>query len=85
MSKRFTAVAHWMWRQFRRLPLVLQWAFGATAVGAVAMPVFVGSMGLALMGTAISLSGWAVGAVIGFFAVIGSWAGAIVVRVKRQR
>lgn len=55
----------WSWQRFRRLPLVLQLLLGSAALGAILMSVFVGDMGLALMGTAIGISSIVTGAVIG--------------------
>ena len=84
MPRRFAVLFQWTWRQFRRLPLVLQWLFGSICLGAFAMAAFVGNMGLALMGTAIALSGAVIGGVLGAVAVLVPWGTAAVYRAKRQ-
>ncbi len=75
----------WLWKSFRRLPLVLQLCIAAAAIGATLMGVFVGNLGLALMGTAIGISGLAVGATIGALVVIVPWATKIIVTAKRNK
>ena len=84
MSSRFEVLLQWAWCQFRRLPLVLQWLFASVCLGAFAMAAFVGNMGLALMGTAIALSGAAIGGILGAIAVLVPWGAAVVYRAKRQ-
>ena len=84
MPRRFSVLLQWTWRQFRRLPRVLQWLFGAACLGALAMSVFVGDMGLALMGTAVGLSGALIGAILGGVAVLVPWGTAVVYRAKKQ-
>lgn len=83
MRKTLLGLPGWLWAQFRRLPLVLQWCFGAASLGSFVGSVFVGNIGLAAMGTAIGVSGALVGAILGLLSVVGSWAAAVIVRAKK--
>ena len=76
-------VARIIWRQFLKLPFVLRAAFLAGCVGSILIGAFVGNMGLALMGTAVGLSGAGVGFLIGFLAVVAPWATVSSVKTKR--
>lgn len=73
VKRRVLAVLRWVWRSFRRLPVILQLCIMGAALGATLMGLVVGDMGLALLGTAIGLSGAAVGAVIGLMVVLLPW------------
>ncbi len=84
MPGKISSLFKWLWRQFRRLPLVLQWMSSGICLGSLIMSVFVGDMGLALMGTAIGLSGALIGAILGGIAVLVPWGTAVVYRAKRQ-
>lgn len=84
MARKFLAALRWFWRQFRRLPVIVQVCFGAACIGSLIMAIFVGNVGLALMGTAIGLSGPLIGAVMGVLIVILSWCSRIVIKAKRQ-
>ena len=75
----------WIWRQFRRLPTILQWAFGAACLGSIAMSALVGDIGIAAMGTAIGVSGAMIGAVAGAAVAFGTWAASIVLSAKQQQ
>lgn len=74
-----------VWRAFRRAPLLFQWLVWGASIGATLVGVLVGNMGLAAMGTAVGISGVAVGAVLGLLAVYIPWATASVVRNKREK
>lgn len=78
-----SASLRWLWRSFRRLPLVLQLCLLAAAMGAILMGLLVGNMGLALMGTAIGISGVGVGAVAGIFSVLLPWMTKHTISAKR--
>lgn len=81
----FTRLIRALWRGFRLLPLLLQWLIIGGAVGATLVGVFVGNMGLALMGTAIGISGVLAGAVIGSLAVFVPWAGTVLAKDKYKK
>lgn len=71
------------WRQFGKLPLVLQIAMGAGCVGTILMGVSVGDVGVALMGTALGIWGVGVGFALGFIAVVTSWRTSAAFRIKK--
>lgn len=73
-----------VWRWFRKSPALFQWLVYGAAIGATLMGVFVGDLGLAAMGTAIGISGVALGAVLGLLVVYLPWATARLVRKKRD-
>ncbi len=77
-------IARFSWRQFRRLPVFLQVAFGAGCLGAILMGVLVGDIGVALMGTAFGISGIALGFFVGLVAVLVTWLSGVAVRAKRS-
>lgn len=75
----------WLWRQFRKLPLLLQWVVGMASLGALLVSVLVGNMGLALMGTAFALSAPLIGAAVGLAVTLIGWATGITIRSKLGR
>ncbi|MFE3837666.1 hypothetical protein [Pseudogemmobacter sonorensis] len=83
-NRPFRNALRWCWRAFRRLPLVMQLCFAAASMGAIIVGVFVGNMGLALMGTAFGISGMAVGAVIGALSVLLPWMAKHTIAAKRS-
>jgi hypothetical protein len=84
MGKFISAVFVRSWALFRRMPLIIQAMFWAASLGAFLMGLFVGNVGLAMMGGAIGVSGIAVGGVLGIFAVLVPWATATIVKAKRR-
>lgn len=77
-------ISAWSWRTFRSFPLVIQLCIVAASLGAILMGVFVGDIGLALMGTAIPISGIAVGLILGVLSVVAPWAARIIYLAKRN-
>ena len=72
----------WVW--FRRRALFVQLLLGVPIACAVAVTVFVGNMGLALMGTAVALYAPVVGWLLGVFGVVFTKAAKIVARDRKK-
>ncbi|MGR3608146.1 MAG: hypothetical protein ACU0BN_04685 [Sulfitobacter sp.] len=74
-----------MWGWFRRRSLFFQMLLVVPIACAVAVTVFVGNMGLALMGTAVALYAPVVGWLLGVFGVVFTKAAKIVARDRKQK
>ena len=82
MFKRVRSAAKGIWSWFRRRSIFVQLLLIVPIICAVALTVLVGNMGLALMGTAVSLSALLVGWVGGVFALILAKAGIVIAKER---
>ena len=81
-------VASTSWRQFCRLPFLAKLLISGSLAGVILFVGFIGGMGLAVMGTAYSITGAllvAVGAVIGAITTFVVWAGAWLTRFSFKK
>ena len=85
MFKRMKLIAEMIWRRFRRLPSFVQLLVVVPVLCAIALTLFVGNMGLALLGTAIAINSWVAGWVGGLFVLILTKAGVIVAKDRSRR
>ena len=79
---RFVGQVMWLW--FRRLSGFVQMLLVVPIGCAVLLTVFVGNMGLALLGTAVALSAPVVGGIAGFVAVVFGKSAQIVLKDRKQ-
>lgn len=77
-------VAQSMWRWFRSRTLFVQCLLVVPVVCAISFTLLIGNMGLALLGFAVPLYGWVVGAVGGFFITIFAKAVSIIHKDKHS-
>ncbi|GGE18299.1 hypothetical protein SAMN05421774_105248 [Gemmobacter megaterium] len=59
-------------------------ALACAMIGALMVGMLLGNMGVALLGTAIPVFGWLIGAIAGPLVLIFSWAGRIVLRDMKR-
>lgn len=74
-----------LWRRFRRFPLFVQLLLIVPVLVAIALTVFVGNMGLALMGTAVAINSLVAGWIGGVFVLVLGKAGVIVARDHNRK
>lgn len=84
MFKRLKIWGRSLWSWFRRRSLFVQMLLVVPIVCAVALTVFVGNMGLALMGTAVALYAPVVGWLAGAFAVVFTKAAKIIAKDRKR-
>ena len=80
-----TIISSAMWRYFRKLPGIIQSVMSGAISGGLLIFIFVGNMGLALMGFAIALPGLLVGAVGGALLVFVPFAIIKLLRNSRKK
>ena len=76
----FAAKIKILWLQFRKLPFFMQLLLVVPFVSALALTLFVGSMGLAIMGTAIAINSFFAGWLGGLFILVLVKAGIIIAK-----
>ena len=74
-----------LWRWFRGLPPLMQALIAVPFFCGMMLSILVGNMGLALLGGAVALSSWAVGATLGVIGVVFAKAISIIIRDRRNR
>lgn len=84
MFKRLIKWGRDLWCWFHRRSLFVQMLLVIPIVCAVAVTVFVGNMGLALMGTAVALYAPVVGWLLGVIGVVVTKAAKIVARDRKR-
>lgn len=84
MFSKVQSVAKNIWRWFRSRSLFVQCLLVVPVVSAISFTLLVGNMGLALLGFALPLYGWVVGAVGGFLITIFAKAASIIHKDKRS-
>lgn len=84
MIERLKPIVHAMWRRFRSFSPFLQLLLVFPVICAIALTLLVGSMGLALMGTAIAINSLFVGWVGGVFLLILAKAGLIISKDRKR-
>lgn len=84
MIERLKPIVHAMWRRFRGFSPFLQLLLVFPVICAIALTFLVGSMGLALMGTAIAINSLFVGWVGGVFLLILAKAGLIISKDRKR-
>lgn len=84
MIDRLKPIVNAMWRRFRSFSPFLQLLLVFPVICAIALTLLVGSMGLALMGTAIAINSLFVGWVGGVFLLILAKAGLIISKDRKR-
>lgn len=82
--KRLHLILSAIWRWYRRRTPFMQALLVVPVLCGILLTVIVGNMGLALMGTAVPIYAWAVGAGTGAAALILGKAGIIIAKDRRR-
>lgn len=85
MSNPVSRFLNIMWKAFRRLPIPFKWLFAFPTAVAVALALIVGNMGLAFMGTAVTINALIAGWLGGFIILVLTKAGFIIVKDSEGR
>lgn len=84
MFSKVQPVAQRMWLWFRSRSLFVQCLLVIPTVCAISFTILIGNMGLALLGFAVTLYGWVVGAFFGFLITVFAKAASIIYKDKRS-
>ncbi|MEP0190054.1 MAG: hypothetical protein ABJE00_06525 [Erythrobacter sp.] len=84
MFSKVQPVAKSMWRKFRNRSLFVKCLLVVPVICAISFTLLIGNMGLALLGFAVPLYGWFVGAVGGLVITIFAKAASIIHKDKRS-